>query len=43
MYNPIKNMRISRAILLVAAVPFLVALFFSTQLVMKEVTVVKQL
>lgn len=36
MSNFIKNMRISRAIILVAAVPLLVAVFFSSQKVLKE-------
>lgn len=41
MSNFIKNMRISRAIMLVAAVPFVVALFFSSQQIMTEVQTVK--
>lgn len=39
----IRNMKISRAILLVAAVPFLVALFFSSQSVIREMHTVGEL
>lgn len=39
----IRNMKISRAILLVAAVPFLVALFFSSQSVIREMRSVGEL
>lgn len=43
MINLIRNMKISRAILLVALVPFLVAIFFSSQMIIRETNIVSQL